>query len=302
MIISVCILYIGTVRQGNGLISIINSLREIDSRLVSVVGPPGWWPLFSLVFLTSIAPFAMPHLMQKFIAIKDERSIKIGMGVSTLFAAIIGTVAYFVGATTRVFLNPGQFPELFTAEGSPIFDRLMPGLLNNVVPGALSVIILLLILSASMSTLASLVLLSSSTFAKDFYAGFINRKISDKALTKLMRAMSAVFIFLAVILAFMNIESIVAILGVSWGAIGSFFLGPFIWGLLSRRVNRIGALSSGLGGLTICLVLYIGGFPSTQAGTIGMIASLLINPLVSLVSNKLYFEKAKVKCCAGERY
>ena len=284
MVISVCILYTATVKQGNGLVSIMDSLKAINPKLAKVVGPPGWWPLFSLVFLTSVAPFAMPHLMQKFIAVKDDRSIKIGMGVSTIFAALIGTVAYFVGATTRVFLSPVKFPELFTAGGAPIFDRLMPGLLNSVVPEGLTVIILLLILSASMSTLASLVLLSSSTFAKDFYAGFINSKIGDRPLTILMRIMSAVFIFLSVILAFLNIDSIVAILGVSWGAIGSFFLGPFVWGLLSRRMNKAGALVSGIGGLAACLILYFSGMPSTQAGTIGMILSLVLNPVVSLVS------------------
>ena len=284
MVASVCILYAGTLRAGNGMQNIISSLNAINPRLTAAAGPPGVWPLFSLVFLTSVAPFAMPHLMQKFIAIKDDRSIRIGMGVSTGFAAIIGFVAYFVGSTTRIFLNPVKFPELFTAEGAPIFDRLMPGLLNSIIPGGLSVIILLLILSASMSTLASLVLLSSSTFAKDFYAGFINREVKDRSLTILMRVMSAVFILLAVLLAFLNIDSIVAILGVSWGAIGSFFLGPFVWGLISRRVNRAGAMSSAFGGLAVCLFLYFSGMPSPQAGTIGMLVSLAVNPVVSLIA------------------
>ncbi len=284
MVISVFILYFATLKAGNGMGNIVSSLNAINPKLTAAAGPPGVWPLVSLVFLTSIAPFAMPHLMQKFIAIKDERSIRIGMGVSTVFAAIIGLVAYFVGSTTRVFLNPEAFPELFTVEGAPIFDRLMPGLLNSIVPGGLSVIILLLILSASMSTLASLVLLSSSTFSKDFFAGFIKPDINDRSLTILMRIMSAVFILLAVILAFLNIDSIVAILGVSWGAIGSFFLGPFVWGLLSKKVNRIGAMVSAVGGLAICLILYFSGMPSPQAGTVGMITSLVLNPAVSFLT------------------
>jgi solute:Na+ symporter, SSS family len=281
MTAGVIILFTSTLKEGGGLVNITNSLHEIQPALTKALGPPGWWPLFSLVFLTSIAPFAMPQLVQKFYAIRDRRSVRTGMIASTFFAILIGGVAYFVGATTRLFITPEATPGAF-ANGAPVPDRLMPELLTNVIPEALAVVILLLILSASMSTLAALVLISSSSFSKDFYAGFIRKNISDRSLTTLMRIMSAFFVFLSVMLAYMNFDSIVAILGISWGAIGSFFLGPFVWGLFSKRVNRFGALSSGLIGLILCLALYAYGMPSPQAGTIGMMASLLINPLFSL--------------------
>ena len=283
MTLGVIILFASTVQEGGGFANITNSLREIQPALTKAIGPPGWWPLFSLVFLTSIAPFAMPQLVQKFYAIRDRKSVRIGMIASTAFAILIGGVAYYVGATTRIFITPEATPGAFEA-GVPVADRLMPELLTNVIPEALAVVILLLILSASMSTLAALVLISSSSFAKDFYAGFINKNISDRSLTALMRVMSAFFVFLSVMLAYMSFDSIVAILGISWGAIGSFFLGPFVWGLFSKRVNRFGAMFSGIGGLSICLILYFTGMPSPQAGTIGMISSLLINPVFSYLS------------------
>ncbi len=284
MIVGVIILLTSTINAGGGLKNITSSLDNIHPKLTKTVGPPGWWPLFSLVFLTSVAPFAMPQLIQKFYAIRDQRSVKIGMIASTAFAILIGGVAYFIGATTRVFLTPENNPDAFS-NGKPIFDRLMPELLTNVIPQGLSVVILLLILSASMSTLAALVLISSSSFAKDFYAGFINKNISDKSLTRLMRIMSAFFVLLSVVLAYMNFDSIVAILGISWGAIGSFFLGPFVWGLFSKRSNLTGALVSGIGGLATCLILYFSGMPSPEAGTIGMITSVVLNPVVSFISS-----------------
>ncbi|MDD3859958.1 MAG: hypothetical protein PHW83_07155, partial [Bacteroidales bacterium] len=195
--------------------------------------------------------------------------------------------------TTRVFLTPEGNPNAFD-NGAPLFDRLMPELLTNVVPTSLSVIILLLILSASMSTLASLVLISSSSFAKDLYAGFINKNASDKRLTGLMRIMNGVFILFAVLLALVEFDVIVEILGISWGAIGSFFLGPFVWGLLSKKVNKFGGYSSAILGLGTCLALYFIGinvpagekiawyFTSPGAGTIGMIVSFVVNPIFSL--------------------
>ncbi len=282
MCVGVSVLLFSSLSKAGGLSEITSQLNEINGSLTSVVGPPGVWPLFSLVFLTSIAPFAMPQLVQKFYAIKDKQAIRIGMYASTSFALLITTVAYFIGASTRVFLNPTTSPAIFK-EGKPIFDALMPTLLTQVVPDTLSVVILILILSASMSTLAALVLISSSSISKDLYAGFINREVSDEKLTLLMRISSVFFVFLSVLLAYFKPAGIVSILGISWGAIGSVFLGPFIWGLYSKKVNRLGAISGSMLSLLVCILLYTWGFSSPEAGTIGMISSLVTVPLVSLL-------------------
>ena len=283
MIVGVVILLVSTIGKGGGLTSITANLKVINPKLTGFVGPPGAWPLFCLVFLTSVAPFAMPQLVQKFYAIKDRRSIQIGMVASTFFALLVCGVAYFTGATSRIFLSPDLTPGAFSG-GKPVFDALMPELLSNVIPGSLSVLILLLILSASMSTLAALVLISSSSVAKDIYAGFINKDVSDKRLTLLMRVFSAFFVLLSVVLAYFKPATIVSILGISWGAIGSVFLGPFIWGLVSTKANKTGAVCASVTGLLLCLVLYFSGCSSSpEAGTIGMIASLLIVPVASLL-------------------
>ncbi|MCK5598885.1 sodium/solute symporter [bacterium] len=268
--------------KADGLANIIAKLKEINPKLVKSVGPPGFWPLFSLVFLTSVAPFGMPQLIQKFYAIKDKRSIRIGMYASTGFALIITGIAYFTGATTRFFLSPETTPAAF-ANGKPLVDALMPEIIANVVPGSLSVLMLLLILSASMSTLAALILISSSSVVKDLYAGFINKGSDDNRLTLLMRVISAVFILLAVILAYFKPATIVSILGVSWGAIGAVFLGPFIWGLFTKWVSKTGAITGSALGLGVCMFLYLRGISSPQAGTIGMMVSLATPPLISLI-------------------
>jgi solute:Na+ symporter, SSS family len=285
MTASVLLLLFFTVEKGGGVVQITDTLHALEPKLVSWVGPPGWWPLFALVFLTSIAPFAMPQLVAKFYAIRDKRSVRIGAFASTFFAIIIGGIAYFMGSTTRVFLNAETAPGIFQ-NGTPDFDKLMPELLTNVMPASLSVIILLLILSASMSTLASLVIISSSSFTKDFWNGFVNKNMPDKQITLMMRVMSAIFVLLAVLFAAVELDVIVEILGISWGALGSFFLGPFIWGLFSKRATRTGAFVSGIGGLSICLGLYFMGMSSPEAGTIGMISSLALNPLFGFVGKK----------------
>jgi SSS family solute:Na+ symporter len=264
-----------------GLAAATTQLAAIDPKLTAAVGPPGLWPLFCLVFLTSVAPFAMPQLVQKFYAVKDKKAIRAGMWVSTAFAVFFLSVAYFSGSLSRLFLTPQNAPAAF-ANGKPVFDTLVPEMLIRIIPGPLSVFILLLVLAASMSTLAALVLISSSALTKDLYAGFINKDVSDRTMIRMMRWLSAFFIVLSVIFAYYRPASIVSILGISWGAIGSVFLGPFVWGLLSKKVNRFGAIMSSVLGLSVCLFLYFTGTSSPEAGTIGMLVSLAANPIVSL--------------------
>jgi len=278
MCVGTSILLISTINVGSGLSNITATLNSINPKLTQIVGPPGIWPLFSLVFLTSIAPFGMPQLVQKFYAIKDRQSIRVGMIASTFFAVLVSGVAYFTGAVARIFISPENAPNAFQ-NGKPVFDAIMPEFIANVIPPSLSVLILLLILAASMSTLAALVLISSSAVAKDVYAGFIQKDVSDKKLTLLMRIASGVFVLISVILAYFKPATIVSILSISWGAIGSVFLGPFIWGLFIKRVTKLSAILASTLGLTTCIVLSIAGMTPPESGTIGMMVSLIIPPI-----------------------
>jgi SSS family solute:Na+ symporter len=283
MCVGSAVLIVSTVHKAGGFGSLVGGLAAADPRLTAAVGPGGAWPLFALVFLTSVAPFAMPQLVQKFYAIRDEKAVRLGMIASTGFALLIAGAAYFTGAASRLFLTPENAPGAF-AGGKPMFDVLMPEFLAKVVPPSLAILMMLLILSASMSTLAALVLISSSSVVKDLYAGFVNPAVADKTLTRLMRILSAVFVLLSVILAYFRPATIVAILSISWGAIGSFFLGPFVWGLISRKATKVGALGSAVLGLGTCLVLAFTGTGPAEAGTIGMIVSFVTTPLLSLIS------------------
>jgi len=282
MLVGGGVMLIGILSKTGGIAAATAGLNAINPKLTAAVGPPGLWPLFSLVFLTSVAPFGMPQLLQKFYAVKDKRSIRIGMIVSTIFALVLSAIAYFSGSVIRLFLSPATAPTVFSG-GQPDFDALMPEMLARVVPEGFSILIFLLILSASMSTLAALVLISSSVVAKDLYAGFINPRIPDRRLMVMMRLLSAAFILISIILAYLKPATIVSILGISWGAIGSVFLGPFVLGILSKRVNRNGAIASSILGLAACLFFYSRGMASPEAGTIGMLVSLAAAPIFSLI-------------------
>ena len=283
MILGVGVLLWSCLEKGGGLDRILADLEAKDPRLVAPVGPPGFWPLVSLVFLTSVAPFAMPQLVQKFYAIRDRKAVRVGMIASTAFAVLVTVTAYFTGALTRLFITPESHPAVFAEGGKVDFDALMPEMLTSVIPPALSVVIFLLILSASMSTLAALVLISASTITKDLYAGFVNRGATDRRLTILVRAASVFFIVLSMSLALLRPAVIVTILSISWGAIGAVFLGPFLWAIFGSRVEKRGALGAAVLGLATCLTIWALGGPKwvPEAGSLGMIVSVVAAPLIS---------------------
>lgn len=207
--------------------------------------------LLSLICLTSFGVFALPQTIHKYYAVRDDKAIMQGTIVSTLFALIIGFGAYFTGALS-VF-----FPELWGAGATS--DTIIPMMLNYVIPTGLIGVIAVLILSASMSTLASVSLASASVVAVDIYKGKINPKASDKKVNWTMKILCLVFVAISVILAVLNekfkISAIAYLMGLSWGTLAGCFMGPFVLGLIWKKVTKPAVWSSIIGALVLTVAL-----------------------------------------------
>ena len=207
--------------------------------------------LLSLICLTSFGVFALPQTIHKYYAVRDDKAIMQGTIVSTLFALIIGFGAYFTGALS-VF-----FPELWGAGATA--DTIIPMMLSVVIPTGLIGFIAVLILSASMSTLASVSLASASVVAVDIYKGKINTKASDKKVNWTMKILCLVFVAISVILAVLNekykISAIAYMMGLSWGTLAGCFMGPYVLGLLWKKVTKPAVWSSIIGTLVLTVAL-----------------------------------------------
>jgi len=239
--------------------------------------PPPWCLLASLVFMTSFGPWGLPQMVQKFYAIKNEQVIRVAAVVTTLFAAVIVFAAYFTGALTHAFYE--RLPEF----GPDTFDRLIPDLLTRLLPAPLMAVILLLILSASMSTLSSLVLVAASAVAIDLYRGCLRPAARPGATLALMRLLSGVFVALSYVLARYRFEVIVTLMSLSWGAVAGAFMAPYLYGLYWRRCTRAGVLAGMATGLLLAVGLFfrLGPQRSPLAASLAMLAPLLVVPLVS---------------------
>ena len=263
----------------SGLVEGIQKLTAIDPGLTAPVGPPGWLPLAALVILTSLGTWGLPQMVQKFYAIRSESAIRPAMFVATAFALVITFGAYFTGALTHLFFH--QLP-LDPVSGSPTPDLLMPILIDTVLPELGAAIILLLVLSASMSTLASLVLVSSSSIAIDLFKT-VRPEVADQHGVALMRLMCLVFIGLSLALALAKPAIILSMMAISWGTVAGVFLAPYLYGLFWRGATRHGAWVSSLTGLVISvgLSLYFK-LDATYipiAGSLAMLLPLVIMPV-----------------------
>lgn len=257
-------------------------------------GSPNSFTLIMLVILTSLGTWGLPQMVHKFHTVSAEKAIKKAKFISTGFALIIGVSAYFVGCLARYILGVGEVGGLLSESGGA--DKIMPMVFVQTLDAGLLGLIVVLIMSASMSTLAALSLSSSSAVAIDFYKGYINKNASDKKINRILRGLCIVFIGVSVLIAILKPAGIIELMSLSWGMLSGCFLAPYIYGLYSKKATKAGAYSSLITAAVTTLVLYIvysvlsgpikGYFAPPTIGVSAMILGLIVMPIVSHFSKK----------------
>ena len=291
-----------------GFIQAIKTMAEIPSDVPVTMGQPGAFTSFfgpdplnllGVVILTSLGTWGLPQMVGKFYAIKDEKSINTGTVISTLFAIVISGGCYFLGGFGRLF----DAPELHDEAGNMIFDGIIPHMLSTL-PDILIGIVVVLVLSASMSTLASLVLTSSSTLTLDFLKDNVMKDMSEKKQVRTMQVMVVFFIVLSVVIAMDPPTFIAQLMGISWGALAGAFLAPFMYGLYWKGVTRAAVWASFTAGVGITVLNLFFHFIASpiNAGAIAMVAGLIVVPVVSVLTPKLKKDRVdEIFACYDEK-
>lgn len=297
--------------EKGGFSSVLDQLGAIDSGVpantLNTLFGPDPVNLIGVIILTSLGTWGLPQMVHKFYAIRSEDAIRKGTVISTVFALVVAGGSYFLGGLGRVYCTAdaedgsGRTVIEKLANGKLDFDAIVPNLLSTCLPEIMIGLVVVLVLSASMSTLSSLVLTSSSTVTIDLIRPLTKGKMTEKKEVLVMRVFIAVFLLISVIIALNKNAYISTLMSISWGALAGAFLAPFMYGLYSKKITRAAVAASFVSGVGITVihmcVFSLGFFPEAtkaaaslklnmaspiNAGAIAMLWGLVIVPVVSM--------------------
>ncbi len=286
----------------------MNISEHAGPQFTSFTGPNPLFLLF-VVLLTSLGTWGLPQMVGKFYSIKDEGSIKKGTIISTVFAVVVAGGCYFLGGFGKLYFDDMQAAGHISPNGTVLFDKVIPTMLQDLAPVIIALIIVL-VLAASMSTLSSLVLTSSSTLTLDVVKPAVEKKsqMSEKRSVLVMRLFIVFFIAVSAVIAILKDSIwkdsvfIAQMMGVSWGALAGAFLAPFLYGLYWKKTTRAAvatsfAFGTGLEIIQLCISLgwlSVKGIPvlefvftnSLYSGVFAMLGGLVLVPIISLFTQK----------------
>jgi SSS family solute:Na+ symporter len=286
---------IASVLNGEGgFMNAINNLAEISDPTASTqpgvfasfFGPDPF-NLLAVIILTSLGTWGLPQMVQKFYAIKSEKAIAKGTIISTVFALVVAGGCYFLGGFGRLISTPETVAETG-------FDAIIPTMLSNL-PDIIIGVVIVLVLSASMSTLSSLVLASSSTLTLDFLKGNIIKEMKESTQLITMRLLIVVFIGISVVIAIVQYTSsitfIAQLMGISWGTLAGAFLAPFLYGLYMKKTSKAAIWFCFIFSTVLMTtnLLFRPSFPvllqsPINCGAFAMIVGLIAVPLISFIT------------------
>ena len=297
MLVGIVAVIASVLNGQGGFMQAVFKLSEIPSDIPVTMGQQGAFTSFfgpdplnllGVVILTSLGTWGLPQMVSKFYAIRDEKAVKTGTVISTLFAIVVSGGCYFLGGFARLF----DTDAIRNAQGGIVYDAIIPTMLNSL-SDILIGIVIVLVLSASMSTLSSLVLTSSSTLTLDFLKGNIIKKMDEKKQLLTMRIFLVFFVVISVVIALDPPTFIAQLMGISWGALAGAFLAPFMYGLYWKGVTKSAVWASFICGVGITVSNMFFHFIASpiNAGAIAMVAGLIVVPVVSFITPKLSGDK-----------
>ena len=189
--------------------------------------------------------FGMPHILLRFMGIKDENKLKISRRIASVWVVISMTVAIFIGIMGYSMTKAGAIDVLSDSSQAETLIIKVAILLSQhgVLPIILAGLILSGILACTMSTSDSQLLAASSSVSQNLLRDCLGVKLSEKKSMLMARLTVILIAVIAVIIARDPNSSVFSIVSFAWAGFGAAFGPVMLFSLFWKRANRNGALA-----------------------------------------------------------
>jgi sodium/proline symporter len=241
---------------------------------------PTWIGIASFVAIG--LPFlGVPQLLIRYMSARDDGEIK-----KARIMSLVVLLFFTAGAVTAGVAGRALYPGLEDSE------TIFPVLSNNLFPPVIAGMLLVVVLSAIMSTVDSLLLLASSAVVRDTYQKIMGSPESDSVLSNYGKIITVVIGAIALVLGIQEPRVIFHFVLASWSGLGSAF-GPVMIGILYyKRVTWAGVLSGMIGGFLVSVVWltwfkadYHGLYEAIPGFIAGMVLTFAVSWLTSRAEN-----------------
>ncbi len=303
------------ISKAGGVEAVIDNAKSLPGYLSMKasydVGTNSSTPYSFLTIVSTIAwglgYFGMPHILLRFMAIKDEKKLVLSRRIATIWVFIAMGITIFIGMVGLGMTKAGELGFLSGSSSETIIVEIA-GLISRhgVLAAIVAGLILAGILAATMSTADSQMLAAASSVSQNIVQDFFKVKISEKKSLLVARLTIVVISLIGVFLARDPNSSVFNIVSFAWAGFGGAFGAVTLCALFWKRSNKWGALAGMIGGGVMVFVWKyaisrLGGAWSIYELLPAFIFSLILDIVVSLLTKKpdetiaREFEAAKTK-------
>lgn len=299
MSVALCIIIVFGIGQAGGIDAVIANAQALPGYLdltkgydpaTGTAGSFGFLPIVSTM-AWGLGYFGMPHILLRFMAIRDPEEIKISRRIAAVWVVISMAVAVFIGIIGYSVSVAGKIPTLLTGSDSETVIIKMADLMskNGVFFAIIAGIVMAGILAATMSTADSQLLAASSSMSEDLLKDFLGIKMSKEASMLIARLTVAVIAVIAIFLAWDPNSSVFRVISFAWAGFGAAFGPVMLIAMFWKRGNKAGATAGMfVGGVMVFvwkfLMAPMGGVFAIYELLPAFVLALVVDVVVSLVT------------------
>ena len=279
MIIGGAAVFVTALLKAGGPTGVAEKLAAIDVTLVQTPGILGWAGLLGFAFVFGIAPWGLPQLLQKTLAMKN----RLVLGPSAIIVLLSALCVLYTSNGTGIIARALWGNEFLN---NP--DYAFPMTVVRLMHPFFAAVLLTAVIAAVMSTLDGILLVAAGAVSRDIYQQIINKNADDKTVLKLTMIVVVIMGIITMIGAFSPPPILLYLTAFSFSMMTSTILAPMFFGIYSKKSTLAACVASQVIGISVTFILTILKVKFMIHPLIpGLIAACLTMPIVSRFTKPL---------------